>query len=65
MARVDDIEKASEECPNQMFHMCKVKTDELRNCPRSICCGFCPKIFECDNCKHLKDKFEYLKNLKD
>ena len=45
----------SENCENQMFKMCKVRTDEFRNCPRPLCCGWCPE--KCDNiCSKIREE---------
>jgi hypothetical protein len=64
MGKLEDILEYSESnCDKQMFHMCKVRTKELRNCAMSKCCGYCNKVMECNGvCKILVDKFNYLIN---
>lgn len=46
------------ECKRLYFRMCKDRSNEIRTCVFSRCCGFCFKRFEeCEGlCIILKDK---------
>ena len=66
MDKLDEILNFSESCcKNKMFHMCSIRTKELRDCAMSKCCGYCYKVLECDGvCLKLTEKFSELKNIK-
>lgn len=58
MALIHDITIKMDECENQMYKMCKVRTNEQRNCASSKCCGICYQVTYCKGvCKYLKGHF--------
>lgn len=49
------IESVMYQCPNQLYRMCKLRTNEERNCVLPRCCGICNEVLSCvGRCRFIK-----------
>lgn len=56
MGRSADLEEQAKQCEYFMYNMCKIRTKELRDCARPLCCGLCYKNLECEGvCLPLRE----------